>query len=55
MEEEKVDLSEKEKLLGNQFYKEKKFDEAIVHYNKAIELKPEEPLYYNNKAACYIE
>ena len=51
----KVDLSEKEKLLGNQFYKEKKFDEAIVHYNKAIELKPEEPLYYNNKAACYIE
>jgi len=24
-------------------------------YEKAITLKPEEPLYYNNKAAAYIE
>jgi len=27
----------------------------LEFYDKAIEAKPEEILYYNNKAACYIE
>jgi stress-induced-phosphoprotein 1 len=30
----------KEKELGNDCYKAKKFDDAIAHYNKAIELDP---------------
>ncbi len=43
------------KNQGNAEFKKKNFDEAISFYNKAIELKAEEPLYYNNKAAVYIE
>lgn len=45
----------KEKNLGNEFYKAKKFDEAIEHYNKAIELDKTDMTYLNNKAAVYLE
>jgi hypothetical protein len=27
----------------------------LEKYQKAIDMKPTELLYYNNKAACYIE
>ena len=37
--EKKQALEEKE--LGNQAYKKKDFDAAIVHYKKAFELDPE--------------
>lgn len=47
--------SEKEKLLGNQFYKERKFTEALEHYNKAIELDEFNLVIRSNKAAVYIE
>lgn len=43
------------KLQGNEFYKKKDFEKAIEFYDKAISLNPVEPLYYNNKAACFIE
>ncbi len=43
------------KNKGNEAYKNKKFDEALNLYEEAIKLNPEEPLYYNNKAAAYIE
>jgi len=43
------------KALGNACYKEKKFLEAIDHYNKAIETMPEEITYYNNVAAVKFE
>merc|ERR1712137_1224788 len=58
-EEEEMDenvkqaLEEKEK--GNQAYKNKKFDEAIQHYEKAIELNPNEMTFLTNKAAAYME
>ena len=45
----------KEKNLGNDLYKAKKFDEAIEHYNKAIELDKTDMTYLNNKAAVYLE
>ena len=41
--------------MGNDFYKNKKFQEAIEHYNKAIELNGDEMLYYTNLAAVYVE
>jgi len=41
-----------EKVKGNQFYKEKKYDKAITHYEKAIELDPKECVYLLNKAAA---
>lgn len=46
---------ERVKNEGNYFYKEKNFAKAIECYEKAIQLEPSEVLYYNNKAAVYIE
>jgi len=36
-------------------YKQKKFDEAIEFYNKAIEAQPNDLTYYNNLAAVLVE
>lgn len=47
--------AEEEKTKGNEEYKKKNFDKAISHYEKAIELDPNEPVYYNNLAAVYVE
>lgn len=47
--------AEEEKTKGNDEYKKKNFDKAITHYQKAIELDPNEPIYYNNLAAVYLE
>uniref|UniRef100_A0A6G1SIP6 Stress-induced-phosphoprotein 1 n=1 Tax=Aceria tosichella TaxID=561515 RepID=A0A6G1SIP6_9ACAR len=45
----------KEKTLGNELYKAKKFAEAIEHYNKAIEFDRTDMTFLNNKAAAYYE
>lgn len=45
----------KEKNLGNEQYKAKKFNEALVHYNKAIEHDKTDMTFLNNKAAVYFE
>ncbi|VDN91367.1 unnamed protein product [Brugia pahangi] len=45
----------KEKELGNAAYKERNFDEAIKHYDKAIEIDPTSIVFYNNKAAVLFE
>eukprot|EP00375_Theileria_parva_P000945 XP_763615.1 hypothetical protein [Theileria parva strain Muguga] len=47
--------SNKYKEEGNNFYKQKKFTEALEMYNKAIELDPNNLLLENNKAAVYLE
>lgn len=54
---ENVILSEHEKIKneGNEYYKNKNFLKALECYNKAIELAPTEILYYENKAAVYLE
>jgi stress-induced-phosphoprotein 1 len=41
------------KLLGNESFTQKKFDEAIGYYTKAIELNPEDATYYSNRSGCY--
>jgi stress-induced-phosphoprotein 1 len=43
------------KNKGNDAYKHKKFEEALSLYEQAIQINPDEPLYYNNKTAVYIE
>ena len=48
-------LADKEKDLGNTFYKNKDFENALTHYEKAIELFPEDLTYYTNKAAVFFE
>lgn len=55
---EKMDVedpAEEKKNKGNDAFKKKNFNEAINLYEEAIKLNPNEPLYYNNKAAAYIE
>lgn len=42
--------AKKEKDLGNAEYKQKNFEAALVHYNKAIELEPTNMTFYNNVA-----
>lgn len=49
------EAAQKEKSLGNELYKAKKFDEAIEHYNKAIELDNTDMTFLTNKAAVYME
>ena len=45
----------KEKELGNAAYKAKDFPTALSHYDKAIELDPEEISFLTNKAAVFFE
>lgn len=45
----------KEKQLGNEAYKKRSFEEALEHYNKAVELDPTEIIYILNIAAVYFE
>lgn len=40
----------KEKEQGNAAYKKKEFETALAHYNKAIELDPNDMTFLNNKA-----
>lgn len=40
---------------GNELYKAKKFEEALVQYDKAIEVEPNDLTYHNNKNAVYVE
>jgi len=47
--------AEKEKKLGNEAYKNKKFDDAIQCYTRAHELDPENVIYFTNRAAAYFE
>lgn len=46
-------LEEKEK--GNAAYKKRDFPTAISHYDKAIELNPEEMTFLLNRAAAHLE
>ncbi|KAJ1822164.1 Hsp90 cochaperone [Coemansia sp. RSA 2598] len=43
------------KNQGNSAYKARKFEEALEHYNKAIELDGSDITFWNNKAAVYFE
>merc|ERR1712137_73408 len=43
------------KEQGNAAYKAKKFDEAIAHYNKAVELDPTDMTFLTNRAAANME
>lgn len=40
---------------GNEFYKNRKFDEALACYDKAASLDPTDMTFLNNKAAVYFE
>ncbi|XP_013179357.1 PREDICTED: stress-induced-phosphoprotein 1 [Papilio xuthus] len=48
-------LALQEKDLGNECYKKKDFDNAIKHYQKAIEHDSTDITFYTNMAAVYFE
>jgi stress-induced-phosphoprotein 1 len=59
-EEEKQEKKNKEeaqaeKAKGNAFYKKRQFKEALEHYQKAIELQPNDVVYRSNLAAVQFE
>lgn len=52
---ENVKLARQSKELGNAAYKKKEFEEALKHYNEALQHDPTDITYYNNIAAVYFE
>lgn len=59
-EEEKVEKKKKMRAIetkdrGNALYKEKKFQEALAAYDEAISIDDSNVMFFNNKAAVYIE
>lgn len=52
---ENVKLARTSKELGNAAYKKKDFEEALKHYNEALQHDPTDITYYNNIAAVYFE
>lgn len=40
---------------GNAFFKSGRYAEAVSKYNDAIELNPEVPAYYTNRAFCHLK
>ncbi|XP_075167207.1 RNA polymerase II-associated protein spaghetti [Haematobia irritans] len=40
---------------GNRFVKLGQYTDAIDQYNDAIELYPDDPIYYTNRALCYLK
>lgn len=47
-------LAEEKKNAGNDLYKIKRYDAALQLYTEAINLCPESPAYYGNRAATYM-
>lgn len=43
------------KSQANELYKQKKFEEALAFYDKAIEKEPNDLVYHNNKCAVWME
>ncbi|XP_055600895.1 dnaJ homolog subfamily C member 7 isoform X2 [Uranotaenia lowii] len=54
MEIENVSLAEEKKNAGNDLYKIKRYDAALALYTDAINLCPDTPAYYGNRAATYM-
>ena len=49
-----MSAAEQKKDEGNVHFKKGAFAEAIACYNEAIELDPEQPAFYTNRAFCHI-
>ncbi|KRT78312.1 Tetratricopeptide repeat-containing protein, partial [Oryctes borbonicus] len=50
-----IDLANSEKEKGNVFVKKQQWDQAIECYTRAIEYYAYNPIYYANRALCYLK
>ncbi|KAL6898097.1 hypothetical protein ACP4OV_006693 [Aristida adscensionis] len=39
---------------GNEFFRQKKYHEAAMHYTEAMKMNPKDPRVFSNRAQCYI-
>ncbi|KAL6606142.1 hypothetical protein ACP70R_041795 [Stipagrostis hirtigluma subsp. patula] len=39
---------------GNEYFKQKKYHEAAMHYTQAMEMNPKDPRLFSNRAQCHI-
>ncbi|CAN6190791.1 unnamed protein product [Urochloa humidicola] len=63
-ERERKELEEQDRLdqeaadhdreKGNEFFKQKKYHEAAMHYTRAIKMSPKDPRAFSNRAQCHI-
>ena len=47
-----LESAEEEKEKGNACFREGRYEEALVHYNNAIQIDPKNIVYYSNKASA---
>lgn len=43
------------KELGNACVRDKKFEEAVLHYTHAIKLSPKDPILYSNRSLAFLK
>lgn len=55
IDETAIDLANSEKEKGNAFVKKQQWNQAIECYTKAIECYAYDPIYYANRALCYLK
>ncbi|XP_071704174.1 hsp70-Hsp90 organizing protein-like [Rutidosis leptorrhynchoides] len=48
-------IADKDEEMGNEFFKNQKYQEAINHYTYYLKRKPEDAKVYSNRAACYVK
>lgn len=48
-----IEEATKYKNLGNECFSAKKYEEAIQHFSKAIELNPNDHVFFSNRSACF--
>uniref|UniRef100_A0A1B6CMH6 RNA polymerase II-associated protein 3 n=1 Tax=Clastoptera arizonana TaxID=38151 RepID=A0A1B6CMH6_9HEMI len=51
----KKEEAQYEKLLGNRYVQDGKWDEAIAAYSRAIAADPNDAIFYANRALCYLK
>lgn len=55
-EQERLDqeVADQHREKGNDFFKQKKYHEAAMHYTRATKMNPKDPRAFSNRAQCHI-